>query len=80
MSAVATLLKSTPLLEEKVGLSECTLMPVNSGALSNAVLPTLVTPAGISTEPEQLLCVVTTLFEIVTVPEVLQSIVPDTPL
>jgi hypothetical protein len=78
--AVRALLKRTPPLEEKVGLSGCTLMLVNSFALSNAALPILVTPAGISTEPEQLVCVVTRLFAIVMVPDTLQSMVPDVPL
>ena len=50
----------------------------SANAFSKALVPMLVTPLGITTEPEQSLCEVTTLFEIVAVPEV-QSIVPLSP-
>ena len=79
MRAVPDLLNIVPFIEEKIVFSDATLKDVRSVALSSAPVAILVTPAGISTEPEQLVCVVTTLFAIVTVPEMLQSIVPLTP-
>ena len=60
--------------------SEDTLMEVNSIALSKDPFAIVVTEAGISTEPEQLECVVTELLVIVMLPEMLQSIVPLVPL
>jgi hypothetical protein len=72
-------LKTVPFVEEKIEFSDETLNDVNSVALSNEPFAILVTAAGISTEPEQLVCVVTELLVIVMLPETLQSIVPLTP-